>query len=54
MSQVTKAITDTKIQVEQIYKAQVDAFGSLDYPFLTNIITQNNTSKVLETLSRFR
>ena len=48
MSRVTKAITDTKIQVESIYKAQVDAFGSLDYPFLTNIINQSNVSRILD------
>lgn len=48
MSQVIKAITDTKIQVEPIYKAQVDAFGSLDYPFLTKLITQTHACKILD------
>lgn len=48
MSQVTNAITDTKIHVEPVYKAQVAAFGPLDYPFLTRIISQNNVRKVLD------
>lgn len=48
MSQVNKAITDTKIQVEPIYKAQVDAFGVLDFPFLLDVISKNNTRKILD------
>jgi ubiquinone/menaquinone biosynthesis C-methylase UbiE len=48
MSQVTRAITDAEIQVEPIYKAQMDAFGLLDYPFLTKIINQNNIRRILD------
>ncbi len=48
MNQVNKAITDQKIQVEPIYRAQADAFGLLDYPFITNIINQNNASRILD------
>ena len=49
MSQVNRSITDTKIQVEQIYKAQSDAFGLFDYPFLLDIINKNHSSKILDT-----
>jgi len=48
MSQVNDAITDTKIQVEPIYKAQSDAFGFFDYPFLLDMINQNHSSKILD------
>ena len=48
MSQVNKAITDTRIQVEPIYKAQSDAFGILDYPFLIDIISRGNANKILD------
>jgi 2-polyprenyl-3-methyl-5-hydroxy-6-metoxy-1,4-benzoquinol methylase len=48
MSQVNKAITDTTIQVEPIYKAQSDAFGFFDYPFLIDVINTNNVSRVLD------
>jgi ubiquinone/menaquinone biosynthesis C-methylase UbiE len=48
MTQVNKAITDTKIQVEPIYKAQSDAFGFFDYPFLIDMINKNNVSRILD------
>lgn len=48
MSQVNKAIIDINIQVEPVYKAQSDAFGVLDYPFLLDIINKNGLSRVLD------
>jgi ubiquinone/menaquinone biosynthesis C-methylase UbiE len=48
MSQVTKAIQDTKIQVESSYKAQIDTFGPFDYPLLTAIIAKYNVRRILD------
>lgn len=48
MSQVNKAITDNRVQVEPTYKAQSDAFGFFDYPFLMDMINKNNVSRVLD------
>jgi len=48
MSQVNKAIIDINVQVAPVYKAQLDAFGVLDYPFLLDIINKNGLSKVLD------
>lgn len=48
MSRVNKVITDTTIKVEPIYKAQSDAYGIFDYPFLIEMINNNNVSRVLD------
>jgi ubiquinone/menaquinone biosynthesis C-methylase UbiE len=48
MSQVTKAIQDTKIQVESSYKAQIGAFGPFDYPLLTAIIDKHKVRRLLD------
>ena len=48
MSHVNDAITDTTILVESIYRAQIEAFGPLDYQFLIEIIEQNKVSNVLD------
>lgn len=48
MSQVNKAITDSKIEVASVYKAQSEAFGLFDFPFLIDMINKNNTSSVLD------
>lgn len=48
MSQVNRAITNKDIQVSSVYKAQSDAFGLLDYPFLLDMIDRNGTKKVLD------
>jgi 2-polyprenyl-3-methyl-5-hydroxy-6-metoxy-1,4-benzoquinol methylase len=48
MNQVNKAIRDLQIQVEPTYKAQIAAFGPLDYPLLTNLIKTHNITRVLD------
>ena len=48
MSQVNKAITDSKIQVTSVYEAQSEAFGFFDFPFLIDTINKNNASRVLD------
>ena len=48
MSQLNEAITNVDIQVERVYSAQNEAFGEIDYPFLVEFITQNNSQRILD------
>ncbi len=48
MNQMNNAITDTKIQIESVYRAQIDAFGIFDFPFLINILNRHNVETVLD------
>lgn len=52
-TQVTDAITngaivDPRIQVQPVYRAQTNAFGPLDYPFLIDIARQTNATRILD------
>lgn len=48
MSNVNNIIKDTNIKVEPVYKAQTEAFGVFDYPFLIDSIKSINTLNFLD------
>lgn len=48
MVSVNNAITNEEVKVEDVYKAQNDAFGFIDYPYLINLIHQKSSKRVLD------
>jgi len=48
VSQFDKPISDPTVIVDQAYKAQNDAFGTIDYPFLIKLIDDYRLHKILD------